>query len=143
MNRNVYVASSWRNDEQPLVVAALRAAGHGVYDFKKTLPGDSGFHWSEIDPNWEKWDSKEYQQALTSPIAASGFKSDWDAMVWADSCVLVMPCGRSAHIEAGYFVGTGKRLVIILSSGEPELMYLMADVLVDSISEAVEAISAG
>lgn len=30
--RRIYVASSWRNTYQPGVVAALREAGHEVYD---------------------------------------------------------------------------------------------------------------
>jgi nucleoside 2-deoxyribosyltransferase len=55
-----------------------------------------------------------------------GFMNDFEAMQWADACVLVMPCGRSAHLEAGYFVGAGKPLYILLSDGEPELMYRMA-----------------
>ena len=36
----IYVASSWRNKYQPEVVAALRKAGHGVYDFRN--PEDKG-----------------------------------------------------------------------------------------------------
>lgn len=36
----IYVASSWRNKYQPEVVAALRKAGHKVYDFRN--PKDSG-----------------------------------------------------------------------------------------------------
>lgn len=46
-------------------------------------------------------------------------------MKWADVCVLVMPCGRSAHLEAGWFVGAGKPTLILLENGEPELMYRM------------------
>ncbi len=30
----VYIASSWRNEYQPTVVARLREAGHDVYDFR-------------------------------------------------------------------------------------------------------------
>ena len=30
----IYVASSWRDPYQPEVVAALREAGHEVYDFR-------------------------------------------------------------------------------------------------------------
>ena len=135
--RRVYVASSWRNTIHPDVVAAARSAGHEVYDFKNPRAGDYGFHWSEIDPAWKNWTTKQYRAALEHPIARNGFKSDWNAMQWADSCILVMPCGRSAHIEAGYFVGAGKRLVILLADGEPELMYRMAGHLALTVEEAV------
>ena len=140
--RRVYVASSWRNDIQPAVVQAVRAAGHEAYDFKNPRPGDNGFHWSEIDPDWQNWSMEEYRTALEHPVAQSGFASDWDAMQWADSCILVMPCGRSAHIEAGYFMGAGKRLVILLGDAEPELMYRMADHIAVTVEEAVNALAA-
>lgn len=136
----VYVASSWRNEHQPDVVKALREAGHGVYDFRNPGPGDQGFHWSWIDPDWQQWTPQEFRANLNHDIALNGYGKDWAAMEWADACVMVMPCGRSAHIEAGYFVGAKKRLVILLSDGEPELMYNMADYIALDIEEAVAAL---
>jgi nucleoside 2-deoxyribosyltransferase len=136
----IYVASSWRNNLQPEVVQRLRAEGHEVYDFKNPRPDDRGFHWSDIDPNWQQWTPEQFREALDHPIAINGFESDYGAMDWADAGVMVMPCGRSAHIEAGYFNGAGKPLVILLSDGEPELMYRMASVLCLSIDEVVEAL---
>jgi len=129
MPRRIYVASSWRNERQPDVVKVLRLAEHQVYDFRNPGLGASGFHWSEIDPNWQGWDRHQFRDALQHPTAINGYASDWAAMQWADTCVLVMPCGRSAHIEAGYFVGAGKELHILLADGEPELMYKMATAL--------------
>lgn len=122
----LYVASSWRNDRQPRIVRYLRAYGHEVYDFRNPPGGDTGFHWSDISENWECWKQKEFTEALNHPMAERGFKLDWEGMQWAEACVLVMPCGRSPHLEAGYFVGAGKPLLILLSDGEPELMYKMA-----------------
>jgi nucleoside 2-deoxyribosyltransferase len=49
-----------------------------------------------------------------------------DALEDCDACVLVMPCGRSAHLEAGFAIGAGKPTAILISEGEPELMYKMA-----------------
>lgn len=138
VGRRVYVASSWRNLLQQGVVHTLRAAGHEVYDFKNPKPGDDGFRWLEIDPNWKQWTPKLFRDSLDHPVAKAGFESDWNAMKWADCCVLVMPCGRSAHLEAGYFVGAGKPLYILLSDGEPELMYRMATKVCVSFRELLE-----
>ena len=45
-------------------------------------------------------------------------------MVWADVCILLLPCGRSAHSEAGWMQGAGKpTYVILIEKQEPELMY--------------------
>lgn len=111
---------------QPLVVRSLKEYGHEVYDFREPKPGNFGFHWSEIDPAWKTWTPTEFEEALNHPVAEAGFALDWEAMRWAEACVLVLPCGRSAHLEAGYFVGAGKPLHILLSDGEPELMYKLA-----------------
>lgn len=137
----LYVASSWRNEKQPAVVAALREAGHDVYDFRNPRPGDKGFAWSDIDPQWKTWTPHEFVLALRHPFAKSGFRSDFLAMRRADACVLVMPCGRSAHLEAGYFAGANKPLVILLSDGEPELMYAMATNLCESVDQVVSALA--
>jgi len=131
----IYVASSWRNNVQPVMVRFLKSCGHEVYDFKNPREGDNGFHWSEIDPDWKNWNVKEYVKNLNHPLAEAVFKSDWEAMEWADACVLVMPCGRSAHIEAGYFVGANKLLIIFTNIAEPELMYKMADLVTDEPNE--------
>lgn len=134
----IYVASSWRNQFQPEVVRQLRNAEFEVYDFRHptydpdhTLIDNTGFHWSEIDPDWKQWTPQEFRKALDHPVAKEGFDFDFNAMRWADACVLVMPCGRSAHLEAGWFVGAGKPCFILLEDGEPELMYAMTKPCID------------
>jgi hypothetical protein len=139
----IYLASSWRNERQPVVIAALRHFGHEVYDFRNPKPGDTGFQWSDIDPEWQSWTPDQYVDALLHPIAERGFANDWNAMQWADTGVLLMPSGRSAHIEAGYFVGAHKPLHILLGDEqEPELMYLMATSISRSIAELVHWLGA-
>ena len=135
----IYVASSWRNTKQPKVVDALHAAGHEVYDFRHPTPGDYGFRWSEIDPKWLDWTTEEYRTALEHPIAKAGFAADMDALMGAQACVLVMPCGRSAHLELGYAVGAGQRTVILLDGkAEPELMYKMAGLVTEKMDEVIK-----
>ena len=135
----IYVASSWRNLAQPAIVQMLRAEGHEVYDFKDPEDnGNTGFHWSDIDPDWKHWSPEQFRDSLTHPIAKHGFKRDFDALVWADALVLVMPCGRSAHLEAGWAIGAGKPTAIYLVDGEPELMYGMAAKLVIGAKEVLE-----
>ena len=132
----IYVASSWRNHYQEDIVAILRNANHEVYDFKNPSIDNHGFKWAEIDENWQSWDNKKYINNLNHPIANNGFKSDFDAMKWADACVLVLPSGRSAHIEAGYFIGSNKPLIIYIPENvEPELMYKMTNYIYSSIKE--------
>lgn len=132
----IYVASSWRNPHQPSVVAALRDAGHEVFDFRNPWKGYEAFRWSDIDPDWQDWEVDRYREGLRHPVAEEKFSHDLEAMRWADTCVLVLPCGRSAHVEAGWFAGTGKRVVVYIpGKEEPELMYKLFDAVVSSESE--------
>ena len=64
-----------------------------------------------------------------------------EALEWADTCVLVLPCGRSAHTEAGWMAGAGRRvLVYIPEMMEPELMYKLFDGVVDTLDDLVREI---
>lgn len=146
----IYVASSWRNALQPSIVADLRAQGHEVYDFRHPPGGDHlGFSWSDVDPDWRSWTPEAYLAALEHPIAVAGFESDFGAMAWADAGVLVLPSGRSAHLEAGYFVGAGKPLYVLLAPEEfvadrsqhvVELMYRMATGVFATIDDLMVAV---
>ncbi len=138
----VYVASSWRNTYQPGVVKVLADRGHDVYDFRNPRPGDHGFHWSQIDPDWQLWKPGQYRRALSNPIAEAGYASDKAALDWCDCCVLVLPSGRSAHSEAAYVAGKGLPVcVYIPEPTEPELMYKLFDFIAIGIVEVLDWIT--
>lgn len=127
MKRKIYVASSWRNTIYPSVLAALIGAGHECYDFRNPRDGNNGFSWRDVDPDWLYWSPERYVEKIVSPIARAGFDLDKAALDWCDTCVLVLPCGRPAHLEAGYAAGQRKDVVFLLHPDkfEPELMYLL------------------
>lgn len=135
----IYVASSWRNEYYPEVVRALRKAGHEVYDFRNPPSGDPGFKWGCIDANYMEWTPQQYREQLMHPKAVKQFQNDIEAMDWCDACVLVLPCGRSAHTEAGWLAGRGKKVVAYIpTKQEPELMYKLFDSVCCSIDELIE-----
>ena len=143
----VYVASSWRNLMQQGVVYALRAAGIDCYDFRNPAPGDHGFSWRDIGgaPTGDEREEPlpkgadlvpvdTYLTMIEHPVAIDGYQADFAAMEKADAFVLVLPCGRSAHLELGWAVGQGKRTAILLEDpAEPELMYRMVDHLAPTL----------
>jgi hypothetical protein len=83
-------------------------------------------------------------EVLTHPVARAAFAKDMDALRDADATVLVLPCGRSAHLELGWAAGHGQRTVVLLDTpmSEPELMYLMCNALCASMDEVLEAVLA-
>lgn len=137
----IYVASSWRNKYFPAVVEALRAKGHEVYDFRNPPHGGNGFRWTDIDEKALEWSFDEYSEGLHHHKAERQFKADLEALEWADTCVLVLPSGRSAHTEAGWMAGAGRRVfVYIPEMQEPELMYKLFDGVAGSMEDLLEAI---
>lgn len=132
----IYVASSWRCPYQPEAVQKLRALGHEVYDFRGPGTGwgevegaDGGFHWHEVDPDWKNWpnDVPRYLRGLEHPRAVEGFDRDMNALKAADACILVNPCGQSAHAELGWAAGAGKLTAAWCPEiREPDLMLKMA-----------------
>jgi hypothetical protein len=132
----IYCASSWRNLHYDDVLEILCGKGYEVYSFRNPTPGDDGFHWSEIDPDWPSWTTEQYRAALQHPLAQVGFAQDKLALQMADVTVLVLPCGRSAHLELGYAAGLGQRTaVLMLEPQEAELMYLLCDRVCLSMDE--------
>ena len=138
----IYVASSWRNPYFPAVVERLRQEGHEVYDFRNPPHGGAGFHWTDVDENAPHWTFAEYAEGLHHPLAERQFQADIDALSWADTCVLILPSGRSAHTEAGFMAGAGKRVIVYIPEMvEPELMYKLFDGVVGSLDDLASALA--
>jgi hypothetical protein len=137
----IYVASSWRNEaRQQFAVRSLRDAGHDVYDFRNPSPGDHGFSWRQCATPEQLKDARRFRdEVLTHPIARAGFEKDITALRSSDCTVLVLPCGRSAHLELG--LTRPCRTVVWLDDpiSEPELMYLACSNICVTIEEVIEA----
>jgi hypothetical protein len=141
--RRVYLASSWRNQFHTDVHDLVCSAGHDVYNFREPADGETGFAWAEMDPDWQKWTPDIFvNQLCRSPVAKRGYSFDKAALDWCDTCVCLLPCGRSAHLEAGYAIGRGKYTIFYLKTEqfEPELMYLLGDNWVTSDAQLLTAL---
>ncbi len=137
----IYVASSWRNPYYPEVVKRLCEEDHEVYDFRNPPHGGNGFHWTDVDENATNWTFEEYARGLHHPLAEKQFTADLEALKWADACVLVLPCGRSAHTEAGWMAGAGKRVIVYIPEMvEPELMYKIFDYVVNNLGDMIQCL---
>lgn len=117
----------------------LREKNFDVYDFKNPKPGEKGFSWDEIDPNWKLWTQGEYKQALSHPLAEKGRNQDYKAMLAADVIVMLQPCGRSAAFELGWGRGAGAYTAVLMyDTQEPELMFGLVDALCTTFDQLVD-----
>jgi hypothetical protein len=132
----VYVASSIRNERFHDVVDRIRSEGHAVYDFQDE---PTFFSWAEIAEG-NSLEAGSRRAILDEAAAKRAFLGDMIALLEADACVLVLPAGASSHLELGYAVGAGKRAIVLLDGGPPELMYAMATTLCTTVQEVVDAL---
>jgi hypothetical protein len=142
----IYVASSWRNEiRQQETVKVLREEGHEVYDFRHPLIQTRyGFSWHSVssDPEELKDPKRFRDEILPRPLCQQGFNLDMNALRASEVTVLVLPCGRSAHLELGWAIGAGQYTLVLLDNplSEPELMYLACTDLCINMSEIIQKI---
>lgn len=125
----IYLASSWKMKDTVLIISEiLRNSGHEVDAFCDETNRIS-FNWNELIEIMKN-EGTDIQKITAIEMmqhwrVQEAFKEDKKWIDWADAVIMLMPCGRSAHLEAGYAVGSGKRLYIIggFEKGEFETMY--------------------
>lgn len=130
MGAKVYLAGSWKNAEIIRELAReLEDAGLEVDAFCRQT--DKRFIFNPASNLYTPEELKRFDPItfLGNKIPQRVFQEDKKWLKWCDTLVLVTPCGKSAHLEAGYAKGQGKRLYIYgdMPKGEHEVMYLLAD----------------
>jgi len=128
----IYMASSWKNAETVRLLAGkLEDEGFEVDAFCRATDERYSFHWSEFVDTEEELLQYDALSFLGDPRVQRAFNEDKRWLDWADTVIMVMPCGRSSHLEAGYGKGQGKRLYIYgdFQKGEFDVMYGFADAL--------------
>lgn len=122
---NIYTATSWKNEKFVLEFArTLRSWGHDVYCFAELGQGQNVFIWSEvITPD------DDGITCLDTDDSRRAYYVDKKNLDWSECVILILPCGRDAHLEAGYGKGQGKLLFILgdWPKGEYSNMYHLAD----------------
>jgi hypothetical protein len=101
---SVYLIGSLRNDRIPDIGNTLRAEGFDAFD-------DWYGAGHEADDKWRDYENlrgRDHKSALYGFAARHVFAFDKHHLDRCDLAVLVMPAGKSGHLELGYFVGTGK-----------------------------------
>lgn len=142
----IYVASSWRNEDYEGVVQILRHNGHDVWDWRNPPTGGNGFKWQDAGmPDYQHGDCVDtvtLKTMLDTPVAQAGYRSDLQGMRFAEICVLLLPAGRSAHMEAGYMAGRGKTAYVLREhDDEPDLMHLLFDGIFGTMGELLAEIA--
>ena len=132
---SIYLIGSLRNPAIPMVAEFLRTrGGHDVFDDWHAAGPEADDKWQE----YEQRRGRSYREALDGYAVWHTFSYDEYHLNRCDTVVLVMPAGKSGHLEFGYAVGKGKRGFVFFAEGYPErwdAMYRFASGVTDSIHE--------
>lgn len=134
----IYIASSWKNTKLACKVAVhLINKGYEVDAFFDDSDGRYVFDWREIVKDKNKLNAITF---LADKRSQKAFREDRKWLDWCDCCVMILPCGNSSHLEAGYAKGRGKKLIIYsvkFPRGKFDVMYGFADLLTEEIEEVM------
>jgi len=141
MKYDYFIASRWRNRDSVLELARkIREKGKTVYCF---IEGDGVEHkWRDA-----KRDPEEFMQDYESVpdwhkdfTVKEVFHADMNALKDSEALILLLPAGKSAHIEAGAAYGMGKRCILIGEQKETESLYLIFEKFYSSVEDFLGSI---
>ena len=124
---SIYLIGSMRNPKVPQIANRLRHRGFDVFDdWHATGPASD-----ELRQKYEQKRGRSYIDAMKGVHAVNVFNLDKHHLDTCDVAVMVLPAGRSAHLELGYKCGIGHKAYILMP-GEPnrfDVMYGFANAI--------------
>jgi len=115
----------------------MRKAGKNIYCFIESRASIS--HVGSLESNAEE-DMKKFETIpnwQNDPAVRDIFETDMEALRASDSLILLLPAGKSSHIESGAAYGMGKHLVVIGEQKETESLYLIFNEFYDTIKDFI------
>lgn len=118
--KSIYLIGSLRNPKIPETANVLEKAEFEVFDDWFSPGPKADECWRE----YEKARGRTYGEALKGYAARHIFEFDKYHLDRCDFGVLIMPAGKSGHLELGYMLGQGKPGFILFEE-EPERWDIM------------------
>lgn len=132
----IYLIGSLRNPRIPEIASQLRNAGHELFD-------DWYAAGPEADDYWQKYEmakGNNYKEALQGYAANHVYSYDRSHLDRNEIAVMLLPAGKSGHLELGYMIGQGKQGYILFDDQMPErwdVMYLFASGVFFTVQDLV------
>lgn len=123
----MYIIGSLRNPEIPHIAKSLKELGIDAFAQWWGAGPEADDWWKE----YNKLLGIPYEEALNDFAATNVFEFDKKHLDRCDAAMLVLPAGRSGHLELGYSAGSGKRTFILaddkLGKERWDVMYRFAE----------------
>lgn len=137
----LYVIGSLRNPNIPKISEQLRK------ETKWEIFDDWYAAGPEADDKWMQYEQgrgRAYADGLAGYAATHVYQFDKHHLDTCDGVLLVLPAGKSGHLELGYCLGLGKPGYILLEAAEPErwdVMYKFATKVLTSTDELIKELN--
>jgi len=118
--KSIYLIGALGNPNIPHIANEIRGLGFEVFDNWWT-PGPLADTYLGL---YAKIKGLTYKETLKDYAAVHVFEFDKKHLDRCDIALLVMPAGKSGHLELGYFIGTGKPGYVLFDK-EPERVDIM------------------
>lgn len=126
MAKVIYLIGALKNSQVPQVAGELRTLGFDVFDDWYS-PGPDA---DDYLRDYYRARGFNYREIMNSYSARQIFDYDHYHLNRADIGVLLMPAGKSGHLELGYLLGQGKPGFILFDK-EPERVDIMHNFATD------------
>ena len=132
-----FVAGRWRNKDAVVALAkGIRACGYTTYCFLESAHNADK---QEVHPD-EHMDHFEKLDWKSDPYVRQVFEEDMAAERASDTFVVLLPIGKSCHIEAGVAYGLGKKCIAIGEQKEAESLYLIFHETYDTVEDFLRSL---
>jgi hypothetical protein len=135
----VYLIGSLTNPQIPILGNLLRQDGHDVFEDWHAAGEHADVAWTA----YEKGRGHTFREALQGYACQHVFDFDKYHLDNSDVVILVLPAGKSGHLELGYALGKSKVGFILLDK-EPEkfdVMYAFAKDVFYDVDELREVLN--
>ncbi len=127
-----FVSGRWRNRDNVLgLTQKIREKGYKVYCFLEASHSASRIH-NDPEEDMRQFEKRDWKN---DPYVKEVFQNDMDGEKASDVFVILLPVGKSCHIEAGVAYGMGKKCVLIGEQKEAESLYLVFNEMYCSVNE--------
>lgn len=134
----IYLIGSLRNPAITSLGNALRKEGFSIFD-------DWMAAGPEADDYWQKYETergRSYEEALEGEAAKNVFDFDKRHLDESEAAVLILPAGKSGHLELGYMAGCKKWTAILFDKvpDRYDVMYQFANARCFSFDQLLKAL---
>lgn len=138
MKYQYFISSRWRNRDQVMSLALkLRKKGKSVYCFMEEKHNPGTIH-DDPDEVMTKFEARKNWRK--DPFVKRIFQRDLTGLKASKCVIVLLPGGKSTHIEAGIAFGLRKKLILIGEQKETESLYLIFNEVYKTPSQFLKSV---